>query len=140
MMLLVDFPSIVKKYAPIFEHCFSPEGYEHFKKAVSGFIVSDNKTLEAINRMFIHSPRHQASFNKFFNRQNFDLEEINLVRLDMLQGGAGTCFKEKGVLSVDNSLLKHYGRHFDNIYYHFDYVHKCYRWAHDLVTLTTATT
>ncbi|MCB9337850.1 MAG: transposase [Lewinellaceae bacterium] len=135
MMLLVDFPSIVKKYAPIFEHCFSPEGYEHFKKAVSGFIVSDNKTLEAINRMFIHSPRHQASFNKFFNRQNFDLEEINLVRLDMLQGGAGTCFKEKGVLSVDNSLLKHYGRHFDNIYYHFDYVHKCYRWAHDLVTL-----
>ena len=135
MMLMVDFPSIVKKYAPHFEHCFSPEGFEHFKKAVSGFIVSDNKTLEAINRMFVHSPRHQASFNKFFNRQNFDLEQVNRVRLDMLQGGTGTCFKHKGVLSVDSSLLKHYGRHFDNIYYHFDYVHKCYRWSHDLVTL-----
>lgn len=134
-MLLVDFPSIVKKYAPWFEHCFSPEGYEHFKKAVSGFIISENKTLEAINRMFVHSPRHQASFNKFFNRQNFDLEQVNQARLDMLQSSPGTCFKEKGVLSVDSSLLKHYGKHFDNIYYHYDYVHKCYRWAHDLVTL-----
>jgi hypothetical protein len=135
MMLLVDFPSIVKKYAPEFEHCFSPEGYEHFKKAVSGFIVSDNKTLEAINRMFVRSPRHQASFNKFFNRQNFDLEEVNRARLDMLQGKAGTGFKEKGVLGIDSSLLKHYGKCFDNIYYHYDYVHKCYRWSHDLVTL-----
>ena len=134
-MLLVDFPSIVKKYAPGFEPCFSPEGYEHFKKAVSGFIVSDNKTLEAINRMFVRNPVDQSCFNKFFNRQNFDLEEVNRTRLDMLQDNGGTRFKEKGVLSVDNSLLKHYGRHFDNIYYHYDYVHKCYRWAHDLVTL-----
>ena len=134
-MILVDFPSIVKKYAPYFEHCFSPEGFEHFKKAVSGFIVSDNKTLEGINRMFVESPRNQASFNKFFNCQNFDLKQVNQARLDMLHSLPGTCFKEKGVLGVDNSLLKHYGRHFDNIYYHFDYVHKCYRWAHDLVTL-----
>lgn len=135
MMLLVDFPSIVKKYAPFFEHCFSPGGYEHFKKAISGYIVSDNKTLEAINRMFVNSPRHQASFNKFFNRQNFCLAEVNRARMGLLQANPGTCFKENGVLGVDSSLLKHYGRHFDNIYYHYDYVHKCYRWAHDLVTL-----
>jgi DDE superfamily endonuclease len=135
MMLLVDFPSIVKKYAPVFEPYFSAEGYEHFKRAISGFIVSDNKTLEAINRMFVRHTGDQSCFNKFFNRQNFDLEAVNCARLDMLHSNAGTCFKEKGVLSVDNSLLKHYGRHFDNIYYHYDYVHKCYRWAHDLVTL-----
>jgi hypothetical protein len=135
MMILIDFPSIVKKYAPCFEHCFSPEGYEHFKKAVSGFIVSENKTLEAINRLFVNGSRHQASFNKFFNRQNFDLAELNRARLGMLQSGAGTCFKEEGVLGVDSSLLKHYGKCFDNIYYHYDYVHKCYRWSHDMVTL-----
>lgn len=46
MTLLVDFPSIVKKYAPFFKDCFSVAHYEHFKKAVSGFMVSDNKTLE----------------------------------------------------------------------------------------------
>jgi hypothetical protein len=135
MMVLFDFPSIVKQYAPYFESCFSPEGYLHFQKAVSGFIVSENKTLEAINRMFVQNARHQSSFNRFFGRQNFDLAKLNTARIRMLQSLAGTRFKPKGVLSIDNSLLKHYGKHFDNIYYHFDYVHKCYRWAHDLVTL-----
>jgi len=140
-MVLLDFPSIVKRYAAHFEGCFTPEGYLHFQKALSGFIAADNKTLEAINRMFILEPRNQSSFNRFFNRQNFDLDQLNDKRLDMLQQLDGTRFKARGgkekggVLSVDNSLLKHYGKHFDNIYYHYDYVHKCHRWAHDLVTL-----
>lgn len=141
MMVLLDFPSIVKKYAPQFESCFTPEGYLHFQKALSGFIAGDNKTLEAINRMFVREPRHQSSFNRFFKRQNFDLAELNGKRLEMLQQLEGTRFKAKagkaggGVLAVDNSLLKHYGKHFDNIYYCYDCVHNCYRWAHDLVTL-----
>ena len=139
MVVLVDFLSIVKKYAPNFESCFSPAGYEYFKKAVSGFLVSDNKTLEAINRLFILSPRNQSSFNKFFNRQNFDLDQINKVRLDLLSQYTGTKFKKvegrSGVLSVDNTLLKHYGKKFDHICNLKDYVNDCYRMAHDLVTL-----
>ena len=138
MQVLLDFPSIVKRYAPYFKDCFSPEGYEHFKKAVSGFIISENKTLEAINRLFVNNPRHQTSFSKFFNRQSFDLSQLNENRLSMLQSNSQTKFKfskGQGVISLDNSLLKHYGKHFDNIYYHYDYVLKCYRWSHDLVTL-----
>lgn len=137
-MVLIDFPSIVKKYAPEFESCFSKEGYEHFQKALSGFIISNNKTLEAINRLFVLSPRHQSSFNRFFNRQPFDLEELHARRLALLQRYEGTRFKagkRQGVLGVDSTLLKHYGKHFDQIYYLYDYVHKCYRWSHDLVTL-----
>ena len=64
-MVLIDFPSIVHKYAPYFESCFSSAGYEHFKKALSGFMLSDNKTLEGINRMFLVNSRDQSSFNKF---------------------------------------------------------------------------
>jgi hypothetical protein len=137
-MLLLDFPSVVKKYAPYFESCFSVDGFTHFKKAVSGFMISENKTLEGINRLFVNNTRHQASFNKFFNRQNFDISEIHAARISMLQDNTATAFKfgkGQGVVSLDNSLLKHYGKCFDNIYYHYDYVHKCYRWAHDLVTL-----
>lgn len=135
-MVLVDFPCIVKKYAPYFEECFSEEGFQHFKKAISGFILSDNKTLEAFNRMFVLDNRNQSSFNRFFNRQNFDIEKINTKRLEMLQQNKGTAFKhKKGTLSIDSTLLKHYGKNFDGIYYHFDYVHRCFRWSHDLVTL-----
>lgn len=137
-MLLLEFPSIIEKYSEYFESCFTDSGFQHFKKALSGFMVSENKTLEAINKMFVKQRRDQSSFNRFFNNQNFDLEQINEVRLDFLQEFEGTRFKASkgdGVLSIDNSLLKHYGKKFDNIYYHYDYVHKCFRWSHDLVTL-----
>ena len=127
MHLLVDFPSIVKRYAPIFEDCFSEAHYKHFKKAVSGFIVSENKTIEGMNRIFVNDSTDQSTFNKFFNSDRYDLEYINEKRLELLQGLASTRFKtgkkQNGVLSVDNSLLKHYGKKIDNIYYHFDYVH-----------------
>jgi len=139
MKVLLDFPDIVKKYAPYFESCFSEAGYKHFQKAISGFIVGENKTLEEINRLFIKDSRNQSSFNKFFHRQNFDLEQINDERLAMLQQNEKTRFKfnekTKGVLSIDSTLLKHYGKHIANIYYLYDYVNKCYRWSHDLVTL-----
>lgn len=141
MQLLVDFPSIVKHYAPYFKTCFRAADYEHFKKAIAGFIISENKTIQAINNLFVRDSRDQSTFNKFFNRQPYDCDVLTEVRLNMMQQYQGTRFKvgkkasQGGVLSIDNSLLKHYGKHFDNIYYHYDYVYKCYRWSHDLVTL-----
>lgn len=138
-MLFVDFPSIVKKYGTYFESCFTPAHYLHFKKAVSGLIVSENKTIEGMNRIFTIEPRDQSTFNRFFNSTNPDLAYINEKRIGMLQDFEKTRFKTSkkanGVLSVDNSLLKHYGKKIDNIYYHWDYVYRCYRWSHDLVTL-----
>lgn len=139
MKILVAFPSIVEKYSSFFKSCFSNEGFLHFKKAISGFLLNENKTLTAINEMFIFDVRHQSTFNRFFNQQHFDLSKVNAARLEMLQSHPATRLKAGrsggGVISIDNSLLKHYGKHFDNIHYHFDYVHKCYRWSHDLVSL-----
>ena len=139
MNLIVSFPSIVKKYADYYKSFFSAEGFTHFKKALLGMMISDNKTLEAINRLYVIEPRNQTSFNRFFNRQNFDLEQLNQGRLEMLQQNEQTRLKtdpkQGGVLIIDNTLLKHYGKCFDNIYNQYDYVHKCYRWCHDLVTL-----
>ena len=67
---------------------------------------------------------------------------ILLIGCDSLKKVVETTSQEKGVvcksriaIGIDNSLLKHYGKHFDDIYYHYDYVHKCFRWSHDLVTL-----
>ena len=118
--------SKLKKYCIYFESCFSPAHFMHFKKAVSGFIISENKTLEGINRIFTFEPRDQSTFNKFFNSTNPDLDYINERRIYMLQQLEKTRFKTSkranGVLSVDNSLLKHYGKKIDNIYYHWDYV------------------
>jgi len=141
MMILLDFPSIVKQYSPYFEDLFSSEGYIHFQRLLSGLIVSENKTVEAINRLFILKQKHQSSANKFMNRQNFDLGDLNTRRLDFMQGNDSTQFKAKlatkggGVLSIDSTLLSHYGNKFANIYNLWDYVNNKYSMSHDLVTL-----
>ena len=137
-MLLVDYPTIVQKYSSFFEHVFSERDYAHFKKAVSGYIVSENKTVTGLHRLFVLEGEDSTSFNRFFNNQNFDLEELNARRLSFLQSNPSTRFKsgkKEGVLSIDNSLLTHYGKHFDGIYVLKDYVNGGYKWSHDYVSL-----
>jgi hypothetical protein len=46
-----------------------------------------------------------------------------------------TRLKPKGVLSVDDTLLTHYGQDFEQIAKLYDHVTGSYIWAHDLVTL-----
>ena len=53
----------------------------------------------------------------------------------MLDSVPGTRLKPRGVLSVDDTLLTHYGQDFEHIAKLYDPVTKSYVWAHDLVTL-----
>lgn len=134
MRVLLSFPEIVESYGSYFEEFFSPEGYQHFKRLLSGFIVGSNHTLEGINKMFIDAP-NQSSLNRFVNRQHFSLPQINHRRVEMMQAETITQIKEAGCISIDGSLLHHWGSKFDNIYNLWDHVTKSYGPAHDLVTL-----
>jgi hypothetical protein len=135
MKVLLDFPELVKSYAPYFEDCFTPEGYEHFKRMLSGFMVGSNHTLTGITNMFAGNAPNQSSLNRFVNRQNFCPDEINRRRVEIMQFDAVTQIKAEGCISVDGSLLHHWGSRFDNIYNLWDHVTKSYGMAHELVTL-----
>jgi len=135
MYPLVEFPELVKHYAPFFEEVFSPEAFIEFKRYVSGLIVSENKTVDGINRLFVTESRNQSSLNRLLTESPFSLEELNRVRLSMLASLPGTAIKPKGVLGVDDTLLQHYGQDFEKIAKLFDHVSQSYVWAHDLVTI-----
>lgn len=140
MYALVKLPFLVEHYAPQFEHLFSPVGYRYFRRYLSGLYVSENKTLEAINRLFVLERRNQSSFNRFACRQNFDLKELDGQRLSMMQEVPGTRFKgghtgPHGVLSLDDTLMQHWGRHFEGIHNLYDPVKERYCLAHNLVSL-----
>jgi len=45
----------------------------------------------------------------------FSLESLNQARLDLLASLPGTQMKSKGVFSVDDTLLMHYGQDFEQI-------------------------
>jgi hypothetical protein len=135
MVPLVELPHIVQHYAPWFESVFSAEAWLQFQRYVSGLLVSENKTVEGINRLFVVESRHQSSLNRLLTQSPFSEAQLNQQRLALLNSLPGTQVKPKGVLSVDDTLLTHYGKHFDQIAYLFDHVEKRYTWAHNLVTL-----
>lgn len=135
MFPLVEFPDLVEHYAPYFQKVFSDEALVEFKRYISGLIVSENKTVDGINRLFVMEERNQSSLNRLLTESPFSLDALNDARLRMLASQAGTQMKGKGVLILDDTLLTHYGQEFEQIAKLYDHVSESYVWAHNLVTL-----
>jgi len=135
MIPLLEFPEIVEHYAPYFRDVFSEEAWIEFKRYVSGLLVSENKTVDGINRLFIVESRNQSSLNRLITESQYRLEALNQDRLRMLDSQAATQMKAKGVFSIDDTLLSHVGQEFEKITKLWDHVSGSYVWAHDLVTL-----
>lgn len=122
MFPLVEFPELVQHYAAYFKAVFSPEALIEFERYISGLIVSENKTVEGITRLVICESRNPSSLNRFLTTSPCDLRALNAARLQVLQAVPGTQLKPQGVLSVDDTLLKHSGHPFEKIAYLWDHV------------------
>jgi len=85
--------------------------------------------------LFVVESRNQSSLNRLLTVSPFSLERLNQARLDLLASLPETQIKPKGVLSLDDTLLSHYGQEFEQIAKLYDPVSASYVWAHDLVTL-----
>ena len=104
MIPLVAFPAVVERYAPVFADVFSAEAFIEFKRYISGLIVSENKTVDGINRLFVFESRNQSSLNRLLTVSPFSLAALNQARLAVLASVPATHRKPKGVLSVDDTL------------------------------------
>jgi hypothetical protein len=135
MFPLVEFPEMVQHYAPFFQEVFSAEAFIEFERYISGLVVSENKTVDEINRLFVAESRNQSSLNRLLTESPYSLDVLNQKRLEMLASLPGTEMKAKGVFSLDDTLLSHYGQDFEEIAQLWDYVSGTYVWAHDLVTM-----
>ena len=114
--------------------CFA-EALTQFQRYISGLIVSENKTVDGINRLFVIDVRNQSSLNRWLTESPCSVESLNQARLELMSSLPGTQMKPKGVLSLDDTLLTHYGKHFEKIAYLYDHTQGCYVWAHNLVNL-----
>ena len=80
MLPLVEIPEIVRHYAPFFTSVFSPEAFKQFQRYISGLIVSENKTVEGINRIFVIDVRNQSSLNRLLTESPFSVDALNRAR------------------------------------------------------------
>jgi len=104
MFPLIEFPELVQHYAPHFENVFSAEAFIQFKRYISGLIVSENKTVDGINRLFVTESRNQSSLNRLLTESPFSLADLDQARLKVMTSLPGTQLKRTGVLSVDDNL------------------------------------
>jgi hypothetical protein len=72
MRPLVEFPELVQHYAPYFADVFSDEAFVEFERYISGLIISENKTVEGINRLYVNESRNQSSLNRLLTQSPFD--------------------------------------------------------------------
>jgi hypothetical protein len=135
MIPMVTYPEVVEHYAPYYADVFSADAWVEFKRYISGLIVSENKTIDGINRLCVMENRNQSSLNRLLTESPFSLDALNEARLRMLAAVPGTQMKAQGVLGIDDTLLTHYGQGFDQIAKLYDHVTDSYVWAHNLVTV-----
>ena len=96
MIPLVAFPEVVEHYAPFFADVFSAEAFIEFKRYISGLIVSKNKTVDGINRLFVFESHNQSSLNRLLTASPFPLAALNQARLAVLASVPATRRKPKG--------------------------------------------
>jgi hypothetical protein len=135
MVPLVEIPAIVQHDAPFCASVFSPQAFEQFQRSISGLIGSENKTVDGIDRLFVLDLRNQSSLNRLFPESPFSVGALHPCRVALWQSLPGTTMTPKGVLSLDETLLTHDGRHFEKMAYLYDSAQQCDVWAHNLVNL-----
>ena len=115
MLPLVELPDIVRHDAPWLASVFSPAAFAQFQRYISGVIVSENQTVAGINRIFVIDVRKQSRLHRWLTGSPLAVEALNQARLELLSSLSGTQMKLKGVLSLDDTLWTHDGKHVDTI-------------------------
>jgi len=117
-------PTLNRLFIPYSEFFTKPQ-FKHFKRLVTGLIVSDNKTLQEINDAF--GERNQSNLNRFVNGA-IDMDGLNRLRLRQVKNTFR--LKKKGSVIVDESLLHKTGRMMELAGAHRSGITKKIAWGH----------
>jgi SRSO17 transposase len=135
MLPWVEIPPFVKKYAKGYQDLFSPEQFEHFRRSLTGLLVSENKTIQAIKGAFVVEVKNQSSLNRFFTEYPCSGTAVNERRLELLRKDAATTPKKHAVLIIDDTHDEKFGEHFPLLGNWYIPSAKRYGLSHTVVTI-----
>jgi len=123
-------PTYFNRFFNFFEPCFTKPRLQNFKKLVSGLIISDKKNIQEINA--IYEDRNQSSLNRFVTESEWDLKEVNRIRLKVAKSKLYDK-REEGMIIIDDEVLHKTGRHMEKANYHRSGKTKRNEWGHCVV-------
>lgn len=136
MLPIVTFPSVVTRYASKFDPLFAnAQQRQHFREYVSGLIVAEQPTVQAINGLFVEH-NDQSALNKFLTQAAWDEQALNTRRVQLEKEALQRAIvsARHGYLVVDDTLAHHVGQQIELIAQLWDHAEHRYSWAHNLVT------
>lgn len=136
MTTVADIPEGLEKALEVFRPHFGAPAFEHFKRYVLGLIVSENLTVEGINRIFIDA-KHPSSLNRFLTAGIWPQHDLNKDRIDMLK--AKGALAGKGWLLIDDTLAHKTGKEIEAVGIFWDHCEKRHVLAHNIVTMEFVT-
>jgi hypothetical protein len=130
---IIDFPEVVQQALADFGDLFPNEPQRrHFAEYLTGLFVAERKNVSAINSAFAQTT-DQSCLNRFLTAADWDPEQLNQRRLDLLQQDPATRYADHGVIAIDNTLIDHEGYLIPDVGYFWDHSEKRYQVAQDYV-------
>lgn len=135
MAAIVQFPAIVEELLETFGKVFPDKRTrEHFGEYLTGLMVAKRKNVSAINREFAKTT-DQSCLNRWLTSSNWDVSELNRLRLEWLQQERSTRYSSRGVIPIDNVLIDHTGKHIEDVGYFWDHAEGRHKIAHDYLII-----
>jgi len=115
----------------VFRNCFYARSYELFVRYITGLLVSENKTVDGLNSVFLQKT-DQSNINRLLTEYPWLKTDFH----DELQQlfshhRVGSSFS---FFIIDDSLLEKVGKHIESAGIHFDHTKNEYVFGHQIVT------
>lgn len=128
---IVDFPQIVKEAMEQYRGHFANEcQLRHFGEYLTGLLIADRKSVLGMNSEFAQTT-DQSCLNRFMTEVEWDEEEVNDRRLEILQEEESTRYSPEGVIPLDNTLIDHEGKLIEDVGWYWDHAEERNKLAHD---------
>jgi hypothetical protein len=128
---IIDFPQVVQEALRDYGDLFANEPQRrHFAEYLTGLYVAARKTVTGINAEFARTT-DPSCLNRFVHLDAWDVQALNLRRLDLLQQDPDTRYSDHGTIAVDNTLVDHTGTCIDDVGWFWDHAEERYKIAHD---------
>src|SRR5512139_3577161 len=118
MPVVADIPEEFERALEAFRPHFGAPAFEHFKRYVLGLIVSENLTVEGINRIFVQAG-HPSSLNRFLTAKIWKQHKVNDARINLLKTQGALA--GKGWLASDGTLTHKGGKEIEGVGIYWDH-------------------
>ncbi len=126
---IVDVPPVLNQLLEPYRKFFTKPQFRHFRRYITGLIVSENKTFQEINDAF--GECDQSNLDRFMCESPWSREELNYVRLNQIKDTLS--LTKKGILIIDESLLHKSGKKMELAGLHRSGITKRLEWGHMIV-------